>query len=104
MDAVPLHLREANEFVAEYHRTTSPRSVAKVAVDAALDGKLVGVASAGRGYEKVITYTLAEKSGASLRAVGAQVVGQVEPKEWSVSSRPRESQAVYGEAKVKWNL
>lgn len=39
-----------------------------------------------------------------VRAVGAQVVSQVEAKEWSVPSRPRESQAVYGKAKVKWEL
>lgn len=56
------------------------------------------------GYERIITYTLEEESGASLRAVGAQVVGQVQPKEWSVPSRPRGSQAVYGKAKCKWEL
>jgi hypothetical protein len=101
------------------------------AVGAAVDGRLVGVAIAGRpvarrlddgktlavlrvctdgtrnansflygrvkqiallmGYGKVITYTLEEESGASLRAVGAEVVGKVQPKEWSVSSRPRGS-------------
>src|SRR5262245_34792992 len=47
------------------------------------------------GYQRVITYTLEEESGVSLRAVGARVVGQVEPQEWSVPSRPRRSQAVY---------
>ncbi|MDA4120369.1 MAG: hypothetical protein OK436_07255 [Thaumarchaeota archaeon] len=56
------------------------------------------------GYEKVITYTLEEESGALLRAVGAQVVGQVQPKEWSVPSRQRKSQDVYGKAKVKWEM
>ena len=144
MEAVPLHLREANEFVANYHRHNLPTVGGKFAVGAAVDGKLVGVAIAGRpvarrlddgktlevlrvctdgsrnansflygrvkriahlmGYEKVITYTLEEESGASLRAVGATVVSQVQPKEWSVPSRPRESQAVYGKAKVKWEL
>ena len=144
MEAVPLHLREANEFVAKYHRHNLPTVGGKFAVGAALDGKLVGVAIAGRpvarklddgktlevlrvctdgtpnansflygrvkriallmGYQKVITYTLAVEPGASLRAVGAQVVGQVQPKEWSVPSRPRESQTVYGKAKVKWKL
>ena len=144
MEAVPLHLREANEFVAKYHRHNLPTVGGKFAVGAAVDGKLVGVAIAGRpvarrlddgktlevlrvctdgtanansflygrvkriavlmGYEKVITYTLEEESGASLRAVGAQVVGSTRPKEWSVPSRPRESQAVYGKAKVKWEL
>jgi hypothetical protein len=56
------------------------------------------------GYEKVITYTLEEESGGSLRAVGAEVVGQVQPKEWGVPSRPRENQAVSGKATVKWEL
>jgi hypothetical protein len=144
MEAVPLHLREANEFVAKYHRHNLPTVGGKFAVGAAVDGRLVGVAIAGRpvarrlddgktlevlrvctegtpnansflygrvkrialllGYSRVITYTLEEESGASLRAVGAQVVGQVQPKEWSVPSRPRASQEVYGKAKVKWEL
>jgi hypothetical protein len=56
------------------------------------------------GHSKVITYTLEEESGASLRAVSAQVVGQVQPKEWCVPSRPRASQDVYGKPKVKWEL
>ena len=144
MEAVPLHLREANSFVAKYHRHNRPTVGGKFAVGAAQDGKLVGVAIAGRpvarrlddgktlevlrvctdgtpnansflygrvkriallmGYEKVITYTLEEESGASLRAVGAQIVGSTRPKEWSVPSRPRESQEVYGKVKVKWEL
>lgn len=137
-------MREANEFVAKYHRHNLPTVGGKFAMGAAVDGRLVGVAIAGRpvarrlddgktlevlrvctdgtrnsnsflygrvkriallmGYEKIITSTLEEESGASLRAVGAEVVGQVEPKESSVPSRPRESQAVYRKAKVKWNL
>jgi hypothetical protein len=56
------------------------------------------------GYEKVITYMPEEESGASLRSVGAEVVATLKPKEWGVPSRPRESQAVYGKAKVKWEL
>jgi hypothetical protein len=56
------------------------------------------------GYKKVITYTLEEESGASLKAVGARVIGEVRPQEWSVPSRPRRSQPVYGRAKLKWEL
>lgn len=144
MEAIPLHLREANEFVAKYHRHNLPTVGGKFAVGASVDGKLVGVAIAGRpvarklddgttldilrvctdgtpnansflygrvkriaqlfGYRKVITYTLEEESGASLKAVGAQVVGTVNPKEWSVPSRERKSQAVYGKSKSKWEL
>ena len=40
----------------------------------------------------------------SMSAMGAEVVGQVQPKAWSVPSRPRGSQAVFGKAKVKWQL
>jgi hypothetical protein len=47
--AVPLHLREANEFVAQHHRHNLPTVGGKFAVGAADDeGKLVGVAVAGR--------------------------------------------------------
>ena len=144
MKAVPPHLREANEFVAKYHRHNLPTVGGKFAVGASVDGKLFGVAIAGRpvarrlgdgktlevlrvctdgtqnansflygwvkriahlmGYKKVITYTLEEESGASLRAIGDQVVGQAQPKEWSVPSRPQKSQDVYSKAKVKWQL
>ncbi len=144
MEAVPLHLREANEFVGKFHRHNLPATGCKFAVGAALDGKLVGVAIAGRpvarrlddgktlevlrvctdgtpnansflygrvkriallmGYQKVITYTLEEESGASLRAVGAHIVAQVKSQEWSRPSRRRKSQEVYGKSKLKWKL
>ena len=48
MEAVPLHLREANEFVAKTHRHNRPTVGGKFALGAAQDGKLVGVAVAGR--------------------------------------------------------
>ena len=48
MEAVPLHLREANEFVAQHHRHNNPTVGGKFALGAAQDGKLVGVAIAGR--------------------------------------------------------
>ncbi len=53
------------------------------------------------GYQTIITYTLAEESGASWKAVGARVLGEVSPQEWSVPSRPRKTQPVYGKAKLK---
>ena len=139
-----MHIREANEFVAKYHRHSLPTVGGKWAIGAAVDGKLVGVAIAGRpvarrlddgktlevlrvctdgtanacsflygrvariarlmGYSRIITYTLAEESGASLKAVGGRIVGEVEPKEWNVPSRPRKSQGVYGKAKWKWEI
>jgi hypothetical protein len=48
MEAVPLHLREANDFVAKHHRHNLPTVGGKFSVGAAVDGKLVGVAIAGR--------------------------------------------------------
>lgn len=48
MEAVPLHLREANAFVAKYHRHNLPTVGCKFALGAAHNGKLVGVAIAGR--------------------------------------------------------
>ena len=48
MEAVPLHLREANAFVARHHRHNAPTVGGKFALGAAVDGQLVGVAVAGR--------------------------------------------------------
>jgi hypothetical protein len=144
MEAVPLHIREANEFVKRHHRHSLPTVGGKFALGVCVEGRLVGVAIAGRpvarklddgmtleilrvctdgtlnansflygrvkriavlmGYSRIITYTLAEESGVSLKAVGARIIGDVQPQEWSVPSRPRKSQAVYGKAKVKWEL
>lgn len=144
MEAVPIHLREANEFVSRHHRHNLPTVGGKFAIGAQEEGKLIGVAIAGRpvarklddgktlevlrvctdgtanansflygrvrriaelmGYEAVITYTLQEESGASLKAAGAKIVGEVRPQEWSVPSRKRKSQAVYHQAKWKWQL
>src|SRR5262245_20562927 len=116
MEAVPLHIKEANAFVKKHHRHSLPTVAGKFAIACQADGKLVGVAIAGRpvarrlddgrtlevlrvcsdgtpnansflygrvariarlmGYRKVVTYTLGEESGASLKAVGAKVVGE----------------------------
>lgn len=43
-----MHLREANEFVDRHHRHNKPTVGCKFALGAAQDGKLVGVAIAGR--------------------------------------------------------
>ena len=136
-----MHIREANEFVAQPHRHNLPTVGGKFTLGATLDGKVVGVAIAGRpvarklddgktlevlrvctdgtpnansflyggvkriaalmGYQKVITYTLKDESGASLKAVGGRIVGEVQPKEWNVLSRHRKTQPVYGKAKLR---
>ncbi len=48
MEALPLHLKEANEFVAQHHRHNLPTTGCKFALGAAQGGKFVGVAVAGR--------------------------------------------------------
>ena len=56
------------------------------------------------GYQKVLTYTLTEESGSSLRAVGVQKSGIVKPREWSRKKRERNSQDVYKKEKIRWIL
>jgi hypothetical protein len=56
------------------------------------------------GYKKVLTYTLTEESGSSLRAVGAVKDGIVKAREWSREKRKRNSQDVYKKEKVRWIL
>jgi hypothetical protein len=41
------------------------------------------------GYQKLITYTLPEEGGASLRAAGWRVVAETSGGSWSCASRPR---------------
>ena len=41
------------------------------------------------GYRKLITYTLPEEGGASLRGAGWTVVGEVYARSWSCKTRPR---------------
>ena len=54
-------------------------------------------AARAMGYSRIITYTLPEESGASLRAAGFRKVGMTEAKTagWSVPSRPRERPEKY---------
>jgi hypothetical protein len=68
-----------------------------------LYGRARRVASA-MGYERVVTYTLKRESGASLRAAGARPTAALKPKEWTCPSRPRASQTVYREPKIRWDL
>ena len=46
-------------------------------------------AARAMGYRKLITYTLPEEGGSSLRAAGYKLVGTTPGKSWSVSTRPR---------------
>ena len=41
------------------------------------------------GYKKVITYTLTEETGTSLRASGFKVIGEIKGGTWNRKKRPR---------------
>lgn len=57
------------------------------------------------GYTRVLTYTLASESGASLRAAGANVTATVRGRSWNCESRPRIDKSESQTAdKVRWSL
>ncbi len=66
-------------------------------------GRLVKIARLF-GFEKIITYTLAKESGATMRAIGAVQEAKVKGHKWNCPSRARNSQDVYSEEKIRWTL
>ncbi|MGI5828480.1 MAG: XF1762 family protein [Patescibacteria group bacterium] len=54
MKSVPLTLREANEYVRQFHRHNAPVRGCRFAIGAELAGKLVGVAIAGRPVARLL--------------------------------------------------
>lgn len=150
--AVPMTLREANEFVQSFHRHNgrTARDGGKFAIGASTGTELVGVAIVGNplsasfmdgftaevlractnenaqkgavsflysrcwrvwaamGGRRLITYTLATESGASLRGAGWRTVascpaGQVRDN-WNKGARARDWQPIYGQAKLRWEI
>lgn len=60
-------------------------------------------AASALGYRRLITYTQAGESGASLRAAGWQVVAELAPRAgWDAPSRPRESRGVDNVQRYLW--
>ncbi len=57
----------------------------------------------GLGYRRLLTYTLPEEGGASLRAAGFLNLGEAGGGEWSRPSRSRKA-AVLSQPKTKWEL
>lgn len=56
------------------------------------------------GYDRVVTFTQAGETGASLRAAGWRIVGERPPRKgWSVPSRPREDRGVDGVQRTLWD-
>ncbi len=56
------------------------------------------------GGTRLVTYTLASESGASLRGAGWKLVGavRVRDKPWHGPDRQREFQDLYGQQKLRW--
>lgn len=54
MKVRPITLREANEFVRKYHRHNQPVVGSKFSIGAELDGRLIGVAIAGRPVARLL--------------------------------------------------
>jgi hypothetical protein len=55
------------------------------------------------GYRRLITYTLIEESGTSLRAAGWKTIGQTQGGSWDTPSRPRVDKAPTGQ-KTIWEM
>jgi hypothetical protein len=55
------------------------------------------------GYRKLVTYTLPEEGGASLRAAGMTCIGKAGGGAWSVPSRPRVDTHPLQE-KLRWEI
>lgn len=53
---------------------------------------------------RLVTYTLASESGASLRGAGFRVVAQLPARHWDMPGRRRDWQPVYSQPKQRWEL
>ena len=60
-------------------------------------------AAKAMGYTKIITYTLQEEGGASLRGAGWKVIAESKANENGWLNRPgREWQPIYGQLRFRW--
>lgn len=60
-------------------------------------------AAKAMGYRRIVTYTLADEPGTSLRAAGWRALYQTPGKSWSVPSRPRVDRHPLGQ-KTIWEM
>ena len=56
------------------------------------------------GGQRLVTYTLAAESGASLRGAGWALAATVEGGQWSCQSRPRRKKTIYDQEKLRWEV
>lgn len=80
--------------------------ITRVATDGAKDAcsALYGAcrrAAFALGYRKLVTYTLASESGASLKAAGYRCVAEVRGRSWHCETRPRVDKHPT-QAKLRW--
>lgn len=55
------------------------------------------------GYRRLITYTQADESGASLRAAGWRIVAELRPRKgWDTPSRPRDNGSYLSTTRYLW--
>lgn len=55
------------------------------------------------GYSRLVTYTQAAESGASLRAAGWHIVAELEARKgWDVPSRPRDNNSYLSTSRTLW--
>ena len=56
------------------------------------------------GGKRMVTYTLQQESGSSLRGAGWKIVGEVKPQKnpWGSQNRARDWQPIYGQLKFRW--
>ena len=147
LEVMPVSLREANEFVLNFHRHNKPTQGGKFAIAACYGEEMVGVAIVGRpvsatlqdgvtaevtrvcvladapkntcsflygrcwriwqqmGGKRMVTYTLQEESGSSLRGAGWKIVGEVKPhNKWVKRGGGRQWQPIYGQTKFRWGV
>lgn len=81
--------------------------VTRVATDGVRNGcsALYGAAcrwARAKGFAKIVTYTRADESGASLRAAGFREVARVRARAWSCASRPRKADELV--EKIRWEI
>lgn len=55
------------------------------------------------GYQRIVTYTLAGESGASLRAAGWRLDGETDGGEWDRADRPRQP-VLFAGPKLRWSV
>lgn len=147
LHAVPITLREANDFVSSFHRHSkrTSRDGGRFAIGACLGDEMWGVAIVGRplarllndgltaevtrvctrpgaprgtgsflygrcwriwqqmGGTRLVTYTLATESGATLRGAGWRLAGESRNAGTGWQNRPgRKWQPIHGQLKFRW--